>query len=442
MYKVILIDDDELVRVGLETVFSFNSKGFQVVDSLSSGAQALASIQREQPDVIITDLYMPELDGLQLIRQCKQICPDAIIVVLSCHNDLESIKESIHLGAFDYQLKSSIVDPKNADVLLERIAAACEMRATEKKSEQGKQAYLCRKQTVLSFIQESDTNLVPVQQALLRMGFDVFSEHLFLVGLQLDNYDSIVGLVDNEKALLHKIEKYMDEQLEIFGNGLCMYARNGLFLLLLQIESVTAAIPPRSRLMSICERLRSNMKNTFLRSCSIYIGKNCELKGIPRAYQNLMQELLENRGVNFDMVVDLEAKPPCPHTVEADTENDSPYKPVENVIRYIEANFTAPLTLDELAREANFSKYHLCRKFKEATGVSIVDYIQRCRIERAKELLKKPGDRYIFNIAREVGFNDASYFNRIFKKYTSFTPNEYQKTESRDHSQDPEQTRR
>lgn len=431
MYTVILIDDDELVRVGLETVFSFNSKGFKVVDSLTGGTQALESIRRNRPDVIITDLYMPELDGLQLIRQCKKLCPDAVIVVLSCHNDIESIKESIHLGAFDYQLKSSIVDPKNADVLLDRIAAACEMRNAEKGGEQGKHSNTHKKQTLLDFICQSQSNPVPAQQLLLRMGYNVFSEQFFLVGLQLDNYRSIVGLVDSEQVLLRKIEEYVDEQLEVFGNGLCVYAKDGLFLLLLQVESVTAAIPPRSRLISICERLRGNMKNTFLRTCSIYVSKNCSLKSIPHTYRRLMQEIGQNSGINYDTVVDLEAVPPASQPLDNDesVNADSPSRPVRNVIRYIEEHFAEPLTLDELAREANFSKYHLCRKFKETVGVSIVDYIQRCRIERAKELLRRPGDRYIFNIANEVGFNDASYFNRIFKKYTGYTPNEFQKSE-------------
>lgn len=428
MYKVILVDDDELVRIGLETLMSFSAKGFRIVDALSSGAQALESIRKHQPDVVITDLYMPEFDGLQLIRQCKKICPDAIIVVLSCHNDIDSIKEALHLGAFDYQLKSSIVDPKNADALLDRIASACELRLSGKTASQGKQAELGRKQTILNFLQDG-SNAVTARQALLRRGFDISSDHTFLAGMQLDNYDAISRMVDNEQALLTKIEEYVDEILEMFGSGFCMYVQDGLFMLLLQVNSVTAVISPYSRLVSICERLRVCMKNQFLHTCSVYIDKSTPFDRLPQSYKALMQEIVTTRSMNYDSVIDLVSYSASIYKRETEDEIDLPSHPVENVVRYIEANFAQPLTLDDLAREANFSKYHLCRKFKEITGTGIVDYIQRCRVERAKELLREPDGRYIFNIAQEVGFNDASYFNRIFKKYTGFTPNEFQKLE-------------
>ena len=57
MYKVILVDDDELVRVGLESLVQFSQKGFQIIDALSSAQAALKSIYKNQPDVVITDMY-------------------------------------------------------------------------------------------------------------------------------------------------------------------------------------------------------------------------------------------------------------------------------------------------------------------------------------------------------------------------------------------------
>ena len=129
MYKVILVDDDELVRVGLESLVQFSQKGFQIIDALSSTQAALKSIYKNQPDVVITDMYMPECNGIQLIREGKRLCPTAIFVVLSCHNNIDFIKEALAAGAFDYLLKSTIVNPESAEQLLDKITTACKMRA-------------------------------------------------------------------------------------------------------------------------------------------------------------------------------------------------------------------------------------------------------------------------------------------------------------------------
>ena len=101
-----------------------------------------------------------------------------------------------------------------------------------------------------------------------------------------------------------------------------------------------------------------------------------------------------------------------------------PVDPIDDVLDYIHQHYREQISLDDLARISNFSKYHLCKKFKEKTKTSIINYILMVRIDKAKELLLQNQDR-IFVIAQKVGFNDTSYFNRIFKKVTGYTPKEF-----------------
>lgn len=430
MYKVILVDDDELVRVGLEAIVSFRSKGFEIVDTLSSGEQALKSIRKHQPDVIITDLYMPEISGIQLIRECKKICPKAIIVVLSCHNDIDSVKEAMQLGAFDYLLKSSLVDPKNAERLLDRIRVACSQRGQSDGGSAPTQR--SQKQAISSYLKNGKPAAVLAQQVLSSHGFDCAGPNLFLAGLQLDTYDTIRKMVSNEAEMTDKVEQLVENTLSGLCSCFCVHDADGLFLLLMQVHSASAAISPYSRLISLCERLRLSIKNQLLHTCSIYTDRERSFGSLPDAYRALLQEIEVTRSIRFDSVVDLVAySDSICEQVREDEPEELPAHPIEVVISYIEANYAAQLTLDELAGVANFSKYHLCRKFKEVTHTSVVDYILRCRIERAKELLRSPNGRHIFNIAQEVGFNDTSYFNRIFKKYSGYTPNEYQKLQKK-----------
>lgn len=100
------------------------------------------------------------------------------------------------------------------------------------------------------------------------------------------------------------------------------------------------------------------------------------------------------------------------------------------VITHIDKHLAEPLTSEQLASEAGVSRFHFCRVFKKAVGMSPMSYLTLMRIERAKVLLRK--NIPISAVAFKAGFNDLSNFNRQFRKITGLTPKAYQK--SSDHS--------
>ncbi len=100
---------------------------------------------------------------------------------------------------------------------------------------------------------------------------------------------------------------------------------------------------------------------------------------------------------------------------------------IKSVLNYIRKNFTSPLTLSELAAVLNMSPEHFCRLFRSIIGKSPVDYVNYYRIECACEFLCT-SCKSITEIAYSCGFNDLSYFNRMFKKYKKITPGCYRKT--------------
>jgi len=94
---------------------------------------------------------------------------------------------------------------------------------------------------------------------------------------------------------------------------------------------------------------------------------------------------------------------------------------------YVASRQSESITLEEIARALNVSKFHFCRKFKHATGLTFVDYLSRVRIEKAKILLHDKKMR-ITDIAYEVGFQSLTHFNRIFRKIVGHSPTEYRST--------------
>jgi AraC-like DNA-binding protein len=89
--------------------------------------------------------------------------------------------------------------------------------------------------------------------------------------------------------------------------------------------------------------------------------------------------------------------------------------------RYIHSHLDDPLPLGAVAHEAGLSESHFCRLFKESTGLTLTDYVNRCRVEWAKKELLKPEKR-VSEIAFEVGYQSLSQFNRSFARIVGSAP--------------------
>lgn len=105
MYKLILVDDEAEMRHGLQEVISFSELGFTVAGEAGDGMEALRLCEKLEPDLIITDIRMPLMDGLTLCRKAKAILPMVQCIILSGYDDFEFAKQAIDLKAINYLLK-------------------------------------------------------------------------------------------------------------------------------------------------------------------------------------------------------------------------------------------------------------------------------------------------------------------------------------------------
>ncbi len=99
-------------------------------------------------------------------------------------------------------------------------------------------------------------------------------------------------------------------------------------------------------------------------------------------------------------------------------------KQIKRVLTKIRNDYSKPLTLDDLAKEAHLNSQYFCRAFKELTGKPPIDYLNYYRIECAAEQLRL-SDLSVTEVALSCGFNDLSYFNRMFKRRKNMTPTQY-----------------
>ncbi len=99
---------------------------------------------------------------------------------------------------------------------------------------------------------------------------------------------------------------------------------------------------------------------------------------------------------------------------------------IDTVIRYMKENYTKELKLEDLAMMAFLSRNYFCKLFKDCTGMTVLEYTQKIRIEEACRLLDGTS-RKVLDIAAEVGYKDVKFFNQVFKKIMGKTPGEYKK---------------
>ncbi|GMQ62612.1 response regulator [Vallitalea maricola] len=117
MYKVLIIDDEVLVRVGLKTTINWENIGFTVVAEASNGEQGYEQYKKHMPDVIITDIRMPKKDGLWLVEEVRKENADVKILVLTCYDEFSYARKALKVGADDYILKSEVEDEELISIM-------------------------------------------------------------------------------------------------------------------------------------------------------------------------------------------------------------------------------------------------------------------------------------------------------------------------------------
>ena len=105
MMKVIITDDEIQIRKGLRMKVDWEEEGFQIAGEASNGKEALELLRNMEIDLVITDMRMPIMDGIELAKQCQQEFPTVKVIVLSGYSDFELVRGSMKEGVKDYLLK-------------------------------------------------------------------------------------------------------------------------------------------------------------------------------------------------------------------------------------------------------------------------------------------------------------------------------------------------
>lgn len=185
MFKVLIIDDEPIIRKGLRNIINWKNFGCEVCGEAADGQEGVELIRRLLPDIIITDIKMPETDGLTMLREIKGTVPDSKIIILTGYRDFDYVHEALKIGAFDFLLK-----PSKIEELTSVIARAVkELKFKKERSEEFEKLSLLFKQNIsvlrekflYDVIYEINTNEDDIQQKLELFNMRSGKFHMLIV---------------------------------------------------------------------------------------------------------------------------------------------------------------------------------------------------------------------------------------------------------------------
>ncbi len=535
MTKIMIVDDEFYFREALKVSLPWKELGFEICAEAKNGKDALGRIEDCYPDIVIVDINMPIMDGLELVQCVRDRGINCRFVILTGHSEFNYAKQAVQLGVNNYILKP--VDEEELKNALLEIKKIINMEASikieiEGLKQQVRDSLPLLKDKLLNELIEGSFRRGK-EETIQRMEYlnvCIHSVYYQVVSIEFDYDESFCWDVDDRQLWKFAVSNIIREILaDQFAFEIC-YDRDDKICIIMGMDNIDYQNGIDPLLENRLELIRASVSKHLGFTITIGVGneKN-ELFDIPQSYKEslvavkskltigknriityssiadsvikrnlftaehrsqllmnmrtvdeaevhtlISQIFLEMRYENIHheipFVVCIEMVAVClefivevglslndilpgnqlnvieeiqskrsieemqswieeifQHTLETLKKNkhSKASRLVEEVKRYIRSNYcNNELGIDEIAKSLFVNYAHLCFIFKRDTGFTINEYLTEYRIKKAKEFFDG-GDTLILDVADRVGYADANYFGKCFKKYYGLSPSRY-----------------
>ncbi|EGA90850.1 two component transcriptional regulator, AraC family protein [Planococcus donghaensis MPA1U2] len=380
MHKLLIVDDEWMIREGLEKTVPWNEWNIEVVGTAKNGYEALEILKKLTVDILLTDIRMPKMNGLELIEVCKQQYPSMRIVLLSGHDEFSYAQKALRLGVSDYLLK-----PTDFHEL--------------------KRVMLTASQELMMAKETFDSGLPLLLESLIASPSTDKFEQL----KQQPEFKSGYGtmIIYHKEGNLPKIE---------FENFLSIKTKESATILFFyQLENEEH-----------WKQLISDQTNFLQQSGFKGIIKTGSFS---EEIEQLYSLYLQATAASLPLYQD--------QCLEVYLYNENKRDPsILNIIQFVSDNLEMPLNQTEFAKELHMSNSNFSKVFKQYTGMNFVDFITEKRIAKAKELLTYTNLKTT-EIAQQIGYPEVRYFHQVFKKRVGCSPGGFrEETYSKSASED------
>ncbi|UVI31362.1 response regulator transcription factor [Paenibacillus spongiae] len=501
MYNVFIVDDEPFIIEGLYDILDWADIGLTITGHAENGRAAVEALQAVPVDILITDISMPVMNGIELIREARKFLPELKVIILSGYNDFKYVKEGITLGVENYLLKPIDIDElretlkgtvrKMNSLQMQRALAEFDNR-------------IIRDNVLYRWLTWQISPGIMIERAEL-LNIDLSKPYMMAVLVRTDpeaadaaeaverffsDMPEVIPLHNVEGELILVCTMNDPEQEKPILEEKLLRARSALqtpSAVRISIGSIepleTAAISytnakraqeyfflfPEKELMDYGhlpsgrgeaisrlmidwpeyakwivtkdkEQLFTRIDEDYARfrsmnavspsevreiTLELIVRFKMELEEIRHTDQSDMFKAGYERVMNANTIDELAAavKEMADMTIDA-LVRDVKSPVIQQVLHHIHAHYAESLSLKALGLEYNIHPVYLGQLFNKETNETFTEYINKYRIEKAKELLKDSRLK-VHEISRQVGYWESGYFNKQFKKYVGVSPTDY-----------------
>lgn len=384
--KVLIVDDEQLVRKGLRMTIDWERHQMTVVDDAPNGKIGWQKFLEHRPHLVITDIVMPEMNGIELVQNIRKEAPDAAILFLSCHRDFNYAKLGIQLNVVDYIVKTDMDDDYIHESL--NLIYRNYMEATDKHQDAPEPD-----------VKKSDGAKESVLDWLGKRSYSAKNELLRRLHGEwkwMWSNSYLIHVYQSQEALapLEKILNPWKDLSKAYPDRMQLLEFDG--------KSAFLACSPDRLDYSLAKlvEMKINFRDLEWRQSKLIASPESWLESMSRLYRI--------------------------HQVEQNTRlfSTAHKEDIIQAIDFIDEHLDQDIRAADVAAMIGVSRSYFSTIFKEATGCSIISFISERKLRRAKELLSVASIR-TEEVAEKVGIQDVKYFSKWFKKQAEITPAQY-----------------
>lgn len=470
---MIIVDDERIIREGLKKYIQKLDCGFCVEAVFEDGKEAIEYLEAHETDLVITDICMTEINGLEVAAFVRQNMPDTEVIILSGYRNFEYAQQAISYGVTRYLLKPV----KNAEI--SEILGSVRECLDEKKHikdvvfRYDEMLSQVRNQFFVDYMLGAAKTAGEGSDIFEPLRFDIRYDEIYAAVIYVHWHESFVediwqyGKNRIQSAVLNF---YSCRENHVFG----MVTDEEQFLILSSGDTAeqdaeelrkwaeeSFGSAPEVRIIYTCKGLEGLKSYKTLNFEGNAAGETVENErrillctylnlGMYEQAKELFSELAEAAAGREDELVRLICDNASKVGVQMDADRyirrlrsgtekcgdvfDSFYKYfstarcedklITKIKEYVQSNYAQDISLESVAERVYLHPVYLSRFFKQQVGENFRDYLFSVRMTNAITLLKKNTYK-IYEISRMVGYKSSKYFSRQFKGYTGYTPKNY-----------------
>ncbi len=442
--RVMLIDDEPLALEGLKLLIDWQAEGFTVCAESQSAVKALALLPTAKPDLIVTDIRMPEMSGLELLDAARQAGFDGQFIIVSGYSDFYYAKKALQLGVAGYLLKP--IESADATAVLAHVRkklidreAAANMRLQ------------LQQRAIGSLLTDGSAASDPLPQAAGWM--------LATWGAPLPYQDqqAISALFSGDEATIHIVEdkEFLVLQLANDGEAPDLSPVSALLKPLGRSLKIGDPVDNASKLPALrkqlsdqldsqCRKVLPDLVDKLVRTIALRQTDECKKRceeltafcavcgmhaatyarrqllsacsGLLQSRNAALQTFLRSQDAGFAELSLLAIQLLAPKQERIS----------DRMERYAIEHMEETITLSDVAAALTYNTTYLGRKFLQERGIGFRDFVTQLRMEKSAALLKTT-KRSVTDISRAVGYEYYKRFLKHFKQRYGVSPEQYRK---------------